>query len=486
MSISRPCQVSSNDRNDRPPISVFTQLTDLPQADPVVDLVRKEYSTGQTGFTGSLSRLDLAKNWLTCCIDRHDRCRAWQNHQSSKGMLPSRVIDVVGREDESQDPFLYESLNQPGLYVALSHRWGGSKILTTTTSTLEDRKRRIPLASMPKTFQDAIAIVRHFGFRYLWIDSLCIIQDNLQDWEAEAKTMGTVYSNAALTIMAVAATSADSGCFTQLKVDLGAADSGDVIDNLPCELGTLHIDVACPKHPAGHDFSIFAHHPILTSHEKRSGFRSPGPLDTRGWVLQEELLSLRRLMFSDDGLFWECLDADASDSNPIGRAPPDNFEASIETRGHGISKENSYARDFKLLLLNGSSQQAANPHGSEQRLQPLELKRHLYDSWISMVTNFTSRELSNESDRLIAMEGTATALSALLDDECVAGLWRRDFSRQLLWRVDDVEIRIRSPCGCDPRSMIALWGRPRRAEQRPGLFPSWSWANINQAVTYAE
>jgi hypothetical protein len=57
----------------------------------------------------------------------------------------------------------------------------------------------------------------------------------------------------------------------------------------------------------------------------------------------------------------------------------------------------------------------------------------------------------------------------------------------LLWRVDDVEISVLSPCGCnDTRSMIAQWGRPRRAEQRPGLFPSWSWANINQAVIYAE
>lgn len=154
-------------------------------------------------------RLRLAAHWLKTCTESHDQCKELRKNTVP---LPSRVIDV-GPPDGSQHPRLLESRDQIGEYVALSHCWGTAQVLTTTQRSMEKRLARIPLLTMPKTFRDAVRVVRMLEFRYLWIDSLCIIQDSDDDWAAEADQMGTVYQNATLTIAAVGATSASSGCF---------------------------------------------------------------------------------------------------------------------------------------------------------------------------------------------------------------------------------------------------------------------------------
>lgn len=77
--------------------------------------------------------------------------------------------------------------------------------LLTTKATIDTRKKSIPLSSMPANFYDATIITRKLGYRYLWIDSLCIIQDSPSDWEAESQNMGNIYTNAALTLAAAAA-----------------------------------------------------------------------------------------------------------------------------------------------------------------------------------------------------------------------------------------------------------------------------------------
>lgn len=111
-----------------------------------------------------------------------------------------------------------------GFYLCLSHRWGGAKVLQTLMGdplgTPNGRKGTfcqfqspIPIESMPTTFRDAIQVTRPLHFRYIGIDSLCIVQDRPSDWEAEAKRMGGYYRNACLTIVAGSALSADSGLF---------------------------------------------------------------------------------------------------------------------------------------------------------------------------------------------------------------------------------------------------------------------------------
>ncbi|PVH86905.1 HET-domain-containing protein, partial [Cadophora sp. DSE1049] len=96
--------------------------------------------------------------------------------------LPTRLIDI-GSLDGLERPKLTVSSGDRGLYVALSHCWGGETPLKTTTASLEQHCRSLPVRLISKTFLDAMTVTRELGFRYLWIDSLCIVQDSKLDWE---------------------------------------------------------------------------------------------------------------------------------------------------------------------------------------------------------------------------------------------------------------------------------------------------------------
>jgi len=146
----------------------------------------------------------LAKAWLDDCVDNHTTCR----NISQK--IPTRVIKVGS---EGSNPVLYATEHESSPYAALSHCWGSSDILRTTTATIHERKEGISMESLPKTFQDAVIITRKLGIEYLWIDSLCILQDSEEDWNREAAKMALVYSGATVVISADAARSSADGCF---------------------------------------------------------------------------------------------------------------------------------------------------------------------------------------------------------------------------------------------------------------------------------
>lgn len=237
--------------------------------------------------------------------------------------LPSRVIGV-GPPDGSQHPRLVESRGKMGKYAALSHSWGDAQVLITTNDSLSKRLDQIPVTIMARTFRDAVRVVRTLGFRYLWIDSLCIIQDNKEDWAAEADRMGMVYQNATLTIAAVRATSASSGCFTDF----------DGLWNRPCRVFSVSPEEgSCSGRPQ----PVYAipHRRQETGYEDT--FRHRGPLDTRGWVLQEEVLSRRILAFGISGFTWECLQIDASECVPEGRLTHGRHGAPIASM-QGLSR----------------------------------------------------------------------------------------------------------------------------------------------------
>jgi hypothetical protein len=98
-----------------------------------------------------------------------------------------------------------------GPFVSLSHCWGGAEILKLTTTNISVLKGDISFLQLPKTFQDAIQVVRTLGIRYIWIDSLCIIQNSDQDWHKEASAMLKVYKHALFNIAATASTNSCGG-----------------------------------------------------------------------------------------------------------------------------------------------------------------------------------------------------------------------------------------------------------------------------------
>jgi hypothetical protein len=104
--------------------------------------------------------------------------------------------------------------------MTLSHCWGSAQLITTTANTIKQRIAGIPLEDLPQTFKDAVSLTRNLGIRYLWIDSLCIKQLDEEDWETEARKMGSVYSHSYLNIAATSSAEGRGGCFKERLVSV--------------------------------------------------------------------------------------------------------------------------------------------------------------------------------------------------------------------------------------------------------------------------
>jgi len=167
----------------------------------------------------SAQTLEQIKRWLHRCDGGHERCTVGLSGETVEAgddavQLPSRLVDVgVGIPPRTAPIRLCQTGGRRGRYTALSHRWGAKHPLTTITANLEEHQRRIPLEKLPQTFQDAIELTRRLGIRYIWIDSLCIVQDDASDWADESKQMGTIYERSYLTIAATSAPDGDGGLF---------------------------------------------------------------------------------------------------------------------------------------------------------------------------------------------------------------------------------------------------------------------------------
>jgi hypothetical protein len=152
----------------------------------------------------------LVHSWLSECAKHHDQCN--KTIQSSP-WWPTRLLQI--QEQDSSGLRLIETTESApkGPYLTLSHRWGKAQFKKLTAKTLDDLKAGISVAILPKTFQDAISVARRLQVRYLWIDSLCIMQDSSEDWNREASQMSLVYQHGYCNIAATGALDSTAGLF---------------------------------------------------------------------------------------------------------------------------------------------------------------------------------------------------------------------------------------------------------------------------------
>lgn len=236
-------------------------------------------SPRMTKSTRSEATFSLARNWIYGCLSKHTLCCA---DSSLTFIPPTRVIDV-GPPDGSRDPYLYitNDENQNMRYMTLSHCWGGAEILTLTHEVYEQMLSRFPMAVLPQSFQDAIEVCRRLNQRYLWIDCLCIIQEDYEDWRREAPKMRNTYQNSICTIAAVGASNSFAGLFSQREE--------------PCKLpGEIGLIARVSK-------DAFAR-------------RERAPLHRRAWVFQERLLSPKTLQLGSQCISWECHELTADET----------------------------------------------------------------------------------------------------------------------------------------------------------------------------
>lgn len=220
-------------------------------------------------------RFNVIRQWLKHC-DHHHTCSP-----TDPAMLPTRVIDV-GLEDQTMVR-LCGTQGCRGKYVALSHRWGNTDInppFSTNRDNIETRMRGIHVIDLPVTFQDAVNVTRKLGMRYLWIDSICIIQGSDGDWDEEAKRMEDVFSSAYCVVAATRASGTADG-FLKPPSSRSFVTFPDGLES--CFYVCEAID----------DFDQHV---------------TQADLNKRGWVYQERALARRTIHFTKEQMYWECGD----------------------------------------------------------------------------------------------------------------------------------------------------------------------------------
>ncbi|KAF2096686.1 HET-domain-containing protein, partial [Rhizodiscina lignyota] len=262
-----------------------------------------------------------------------------------------------------------ETGRQPGTYVALSHCWGTQQIITTRTENIEDHKKAIDFQQLSKTFQDAVTVTRKLGQRFLWIDSLCIIQNSAEDWAKESSYMGDIYLTATFTISAAGAVAGAIGCFMPRTPPLMDPITIQYLSS-NLQLESIHIGLPRGSLHSGLD---------------------DGPLQSRAWCLQERVLSRRNIHFCQNHIVWEC-----------------QMTSIAENGEHLDGASGMEAYQLKLQDKIGTSSHLKDPLQSRFR---------------KIVQDYTHRGLTKPFDKFPAISGLAQKIHQETGDKYVAGLW---------------------------------------------------------------
>jgi hypothetical protein len=281
---------------------------------------------------------------------------------------------------QSFAPYLSETCGQLSEYTTLSHCWAEAQIITTTKATFLSRMKQITWMSLSKTFQDAIIITHKLGLRFIWIDSLCIIQDDILDWETESKKMASIYESSKVTIAAAKSHDGKGGCFVRGRI-------------FPVTDENTGLDVFTRQGPSHHGF------------EDDSWFnRTTLPLFSRAWTFQEELLATRVLYYCPEEIVFQCktkLDCQCG-----------NLAHELSSRSFVTSKQ----RYNEVILI-----------GDEMKSVELQ--------WCRIVRQYSARHLTKEKDRLPALSGLTGAFKQRGLGNYVAGLWSGNLPLWLSWTI---------------------------------------------------
>jgi hypothetical protein len=322
------------------------------------------------GDTSSDRAIELAKGWLKSCDTHHKVCE-----RGRECCLPNRVLDLDPFGDH-QNIRLYETNEESAPYVCLSHCWGTTtEMFKTERENLPQRIECIKLDSLPKTFQDAVIFTRAINVRCLWIDSLCVIQGDENDWLKEGLQMHKIYGNAYLTIAASKSTGPSGGLFSAPSPE--------------CQLRKLSLPTK-----EGVE-QIMQMRRRIYHFDTTEAF----PLLQRGWVFQERIISRRMLHFAQQELIWECMETEDCECGFV---------------QHCLGAHSSIPRKSMYL---------------RHREEP---KFHQY-IWREIVASYSALKLTYEKDIFLALAGVAQDHMTTRRSRYLAGLWEDSLPKDLLW-----------------------------------------------------
>ncbi|KAI0369473.1 HET-domain-containing protein [Pilatotrama ljubarskyi] len=376
---------------------------------------------------GSPRALSLAAACITDCEGAHERCEELSaDSESDEALLPTRVIDCT----DPRRPRLATTDSQRGRYLALSYVWGEAQPHRTVMANVAAYADGIN--SLPQTIRDAIRVTHDLGFRHLWIDSLCIIQDSDEDKRRELGRMHRIYRNAYLTIIAASAQKVGEGFLQDRPAPPHDVTLPFMCPSRPCEptegtandpgaltrpqIGTVHLSPRFTS--ADGDIELYSH--------------AQEPISARGWCMQEYFMSLRALIFTSQTLQFRC----QTTTQNIGGA----FYSPL------------YERRLPDMLLH------RDPPVTEPDSEACIEAHH---AWQDLVADYSRRAVSNASDRLVACGALAEEFQRVLHSDYLAGLWRDRLLAHLLW-----------------------FKRENAHLPRPEAYraPSWSWPAVDGGV----
>ncbi|KAK0741416.1 heterokaryon incompatibility protein-domain-containing protein [Schizothecium vesticola] len=399
--------------------------------------------------TSSAATLSHATAWLTNCLTTHKLCNPPSPSPSAPPPLPTRILDV-GPPDA---PSIRLVLPPPSLsapYIALSHSWGGTHPLTTTTVNLDAHLTSIPLSSLPPTFLHAVLLTRRLSLRHLWIDSLCILQDSPADWASEASRMAAVYRNSHLTLSATSSSSPLAGIYTPapggaVHIAADPPEDAETLDILFPAAAKLREELRLELR-----FKIV--HPGLARWDVPDKEGEDSPLLTRAWAYQERLLAPRVLHFGRWEAWWECQQGLACECQGMGWGVREGKHmGTYMGAAQGEVEMPPKVSHYAALHVGGKGDKG---------------RGKLLERWGEMVEEYTRRRLTYSADRLPAFGGVAGEMGEALGMRYLAGQWEGTLPEALMWEREEGTVGAR-----------LVWG-----EERPA--PSWSWASVDDAVRF--
>lgn len=354
-------------------------MRETPRLHFLLELTDPEYAHEATK-RAHIPNIALAKLWFDKCLNQCEH-----RDEATSKVLPSRLIEVRTGGDTSWNLVakLCEADHFPAdaSHLTLSHCWGGNAIFTLKSGNIEALRQDIPIHQLPVLFRDALYVTSQLGVKYIWIDCLCILQDSRDDWEYEAARMGDVYQYAACNIAASGYENGKTSIFKE-RTPL------PFLNFLLCVDRTLVTDNKTTRYPMPTPRLPKGMYVRLDLGEFKNAVEK-GPLNRRGWVAQERVLSPGVLHFTPKQMWWECKDQICNESLPHTR----------------------------FFLYAASS----NPLARENASRIL-----LFSQWTNFVKFYAGTDLTVWTDRFPALMGIARRFATLTGDNLVAGFWEGD------------------------------------------------------------